>query len=430
MRIIWMFPAIILINLCADFALAQDLASLRAGVVRIRAQQPKRTGTGFVISVTADRVEILTVSHVVEGDPEPTVEFFTDQGKRVQAEVSKQEADDPRGLAVLRVAKRFVPDGVIALPLSNARVPDGTDVKVIGFPMGGADWALISASVSGPAGRDIALDGTIREGNSGGPVFKGGAVVAIVTQTTDFARATPSPTIVDLLKNWGIKSSAAATVGTGTPSGGEFRITEMTLRAEPTDYKGKCPGKISFSGKISAVGGTSVVSYRFIRSDGVQGPLQSLRFAGAGTQEVQTSWTIGRPDSTRLYSGWQAIKILEPKEMESEKAEFKVQCDAVDEAGAHPDTCIQGYVWREAFPGDHVCVTPNVRSQAAYDNSQAAARKQFGGGAYGPDTCRLGFVWREASPEDHVCVKPEIRARTLRENETASTRVLKAQPGR
>jgi hypothetical protein len=71
-----------------------------------------------------------------------------------------------------------------------------------------------------------------------------------------------------------------------------------------------------------------------------------------------------------------------------------------------------------------------VRSQAAYDNSQAAARKQFGGGAYGPDTCRLGFVWREASPEDHVCVKPEIRARTLRENETASTRVLKAQPGR
>jgi hypothetical protein len=27
-----------------------------------------------------------------------------------------------------------------------------------------------------------------------------------------------------------------------------------------------------------------------------------------------------------------------------------------------PDTCIQGFVWREAGPGDVVCVTPAVRS--------------------------------------------------------------------
>jgi hypothetical protein len=40
-----------------------------------------------------------------------------------------------------------------------------------------------------------------------------------------------------------------------------------------------------------------------------------------------------------------------------------------------PDTCLQGYVWREAFPGDHVCVTPATRSQAAYDNSQADSRR-------------------------------------------------------
>jgi len=40
-----------------------------------------------------------------------------------------------------------------------------------------------------------------------------------------------------------------------------------------------------------------------------------------------------------------------------------------------PDTCLQGYVWREATSGDHVCVTPGTRSQAAYDNSQATARR-------------------------------------------------------
>jgi hypothetical protein len=39
-----------------------------------------------------------------------------------------------------------------------------------------------------------------------------------------------------------------------------------------------------------------------------------------------------------------------------------------------PDTCPQGFVWREAFSGDHVCVTPASRDQARSDNSQAAVR--------------------------------------------------------
>jgi hypothetical protein len=39
-----------------------------------------------------------------------------------------------------------------------------------------------------------------------------------------------------------------------------------------------------------------------------------------------------------------------------------------------PDTCLQGFVWREAFEGDHVCVTPDRRDQAAFDNSQRSAR--------------------------------------------------------
>jgi hypothetical protein len=39
-----------------------------------------------------------------------------------------------------------------------------------------------------------------------------------------------------------------------------------------------------------------------------------------------------------------------------------------------PDTCRQGFVWREAVPGDHVCVTPETRTQAWDDNAQAASR--------------------------------------------------------
>jgi hypothetical protein len=82
--------------------------------------------------------------------------------------------------------------------------------------------------------------------------------------------------------------------------------------------------------------------------------------------------------------------------------------------------CVQGYVWREAFPGDKVCVRPQTRAQAGHDNRFAASRVQPGGGPYGPDTCRQGFVWREASPNDHVCVPPVVRSQTARDNKQAS----------
>ncbi len=60
-----------------------------------------------------------------------------------------------------------------------------------------------------------------------------------------------------------------------------------------------------------------------------------------------------------------------------------------------PDTCQEGYVWREANAADHVCVSPGTRDQARADNAAAASRRA-GGGAYGPNTCVNGFVWREA----------------------------------
>jgi hypothetical protein len=93
-----------------------------------------------------------------------------------------------------------------------------------------------------------------------------------------------------------------------------------------------------------------------------------------------------------------------------------------------PDTCLQGYVWREAFLNDHVCVTPETRAQAAFDNSQADVRRQPGGGIYGPDTCMSGYVWREATPFDLVCVTPEVREQTARDNAAAALRLAANYP--
>ncbi|MFJ2031969.1 hypothetical protein [Streptosporangium sp. NPDC087985] len=89
-------------------------------------------------------------------------------------------------------------------------------------------------------------------------------------------------------------------------------------------------------------------------------------------------------------------------------------------AGYGPDTCLQGYVWREANATDHVCVTPAVRAQTARDNSVRASR--WTNGAYGPHTCVTGFVWREAFTGDDVCVTPEVRRQTLADNAAAAGR--------
>ena len=89
-----------------------------------------------------------------------------------------------------------------------------------------------------------------------------------------------------------------------------------------------------------------------------------------------------------------------------------------------PETCKQGYVWREACgPDEHVCVDPAVRSQAAADNAAAISRRQPGGGAFGPDTCKAGYVWREAcGPQDHVCVLSATRTEAQADNAAAAGR--------
>jgi hypothetical protein len=80
-----------------------------------------------------------------------------------------------------------------------------------------------------------------------------------------------------------------------------------------------------------------------------------------------------------------------------------------------PDTCKSGYVWREAIPKDHVCVTPASRDQAKKDNAARASRVSPTK-TYGPETCTQGYVWREIVPSDRVCVTPQIRQQTKVEN--------------
>ncbi|CAF4132529.1 unnamed protein product [Rotaria sordida] len=87
------------------------------------------------------------------------------------------------------------------------------------------------------------------------------------------------------------------------------------------------------------------------------------------------------------------------------------------------DRCLPGYVWREAIPSDHVCVTRKIRNQTLADNAAAASRRKPSSGPNGVDTCKQGYVWREAySSNDHVCVLPETRDQAQYDNNHAVKR--------
>ena len=57
----------------------------------------------------------------------------------------------------------------------------GDEVTTIGFPQTGGSWLVSRADLSGRDGVDLILSGgAIDEGNSGGPVIKGGKVIGVV----------------------------------------------------------------------------------------------------------------------------------------------------------------------------------------------------------------------------------------------------------
>jgi len=94
------------------------------------------------------------------------------------------------------------------------------------------------------------------------------------------------------------------------------------LTCAPTVYTGPSPAVITFSGRITATE-AGRVQYKFIRSDNASAPVETLQFTGPGTKPVSTTWTLGGK-----YTGWQAIQIVYPQQVQSNKANFRVDCGA------------------------------------------------------------------------------------------------------
>jgi len=107
------------------------------------------------------------------------------------------------------------------------------------------------------------------------------------------------------------------------------------LTATSASSTGKCPALIKFQGKIT-VSAPAKVQYKFIRSDGANAPVHTLVFAKAGSQPVSTTWTLGGPGLPE-YEGWQAIQVIYPHQVQSNKAEFKVRCTAAQTRSVKED---------------------------------------------------------------------------------------------
>ena len=87
------------------------------------------------------------------------------------------------------------------------------------------------------------------------------------------------------------------------------------------------------------------------------------------------------------------------------------------------ETCIPAYVWREAVPDDHVCVTSKTHLQTLEDNMLAGQRRDPKGGPFGANTCQSGFVFRDAFDGDQVCVTVETRTNVALDNREALNRI-------
>ena len=162
----------------------------------------------------------------------------------------------------------------------------------------------------------------------------------------------------------------------------------------PEVYRSTTPGELSLTVRTDKGGNSAPMYIRFVAP-----PVLSIGRSPLGRVEA-------RQESSSATAGVGAGSAATP----GPRANIS-------------DRCLQGFVWREAAPSDHVCVPPETRARVARQNQEALSHRLPNGGAYGPNTCVPGYVWREAFAGDVVCVTPEERAQAAEDNRLAPGRV-------
>ncbi len=223
-------------------AIAQDIDTLRSGVVKItaKAEGKSKTGTGFVVHHTPDRSLIVTASHVIEGDQSPQVEFYTLPNVPLKARIV--ENDRKNDIALLEVsAGKQTPPAVNVLPLASIReIKDNEELTAIGFPRGGGPWAAVRLILSSRNGTGLTLSGHVDEGSSGSPVLKNGSIVGMITSASSFSRAVHADIVRFALEGWRVPlfdQQAKNTASVISQSSSQQPVTATTVPAHPHETR-------------------------------------------------------------------------------------------------------------------------------------------------------------------------------------------------
>lgn len=161
-------------------------------------------GSGVVIAPSY----VLTGAHVVADATFLQVQKNAVPDKMLAQVVAISHDSD---LALLRVDDPLFMDGVE--PECLGQLPNPRDpVTVVGYPIGGEEVSYTEGVVSrvelqryGHSERDllaITVDAAINDGNSGGPVFKDGAVVGIAFQAMESAENIGEMVPTNLIRNF------------------------------------------------------------------------------------------------------------------------------------------------------------------------------------------------------------------------------------
>ena len=94
----------------------------------------------------------------------------------------------------------------------------------------------------------------------------------------------------------------------------------IDIHLDPQPYISQgCPAHVQFTGYIQTFQPLDV-TYEWLRSDGGKSK-HTIHFPRGMKRDVSTDWTLSAD-----FEGWVQLVILEPKHLQTIKAEFQVHC--------------------------------------------------------------------------------------------------------
>jgi V8-like Glu-specific endopeptidase len=204
-----------------------DFDYLKHGVVKIQSSNSGKSGAGIILGKKDDDLYILTAYHVVLGSPGTVREdaiknltiqvfFYDDQNERSYPASLLARGDINLDIAIIKISQ--ITEKHLSANFPKFRVQgepqEETAISTIGHP-DGLDWqhyrnagTISRKNNNGDYRRFIFTSPSIREGNSGGPVFdENGSLLGMMTRHDPSGNAEAvkiNDGLRSVLKEWGV----------------------------------------------------------------------------------------------------------------------------------------------------------------------------------------------------------------------------------